>query len=148
MTQVFAGLRTLDPSAMQPQRTHFEYLEKLDVVVATPVWELDTEEDVLSWFQQYEDYYKGNFDKPVDTIFDLSYFHVGSGMGPKFGEYRAKFAKLYTGRTYRCHNDNERVKTYMYTSAVKYNAEANEFPTFEAAVTALLEDRKETDEAG
>jgi len=135
------AVRTLDPSSIQPQTIHFEYIEKLNVVVATPVWELKTEEDVRTWFRQYETFYEAHFDEPVDTIFDLSYFHVGPGIGPKFGEYRAKVAKQFTRKTYRCHTDDERVKTYMYTSAVKYNSEANEFPSFDAAVNALLADR-------
>ncbi|GMR22370.1 MAG: hypothetical protein BMS9Abin37_0715 [Acidobacteriota bacterium] len=40
--------------------------------LATPVWELNTEEDASIRFRQYEDYRKANFDRPVDTIFDLS----------------------------------------------------------------------------
>ena len=99
------------------------------------------------WFRQFEEYFTTNFSEPVDTILDLSFFTVQPQVGPLFGERRAKVIKSFIRRNYRCHHRDARVRTFMYTSAVKYNATANEFPTFEAAMEQLLADRASADES-
>ena len=103
---------------------------------------LKTKQDVIDWYERYCDHFRSHFEgKKVDVIFDLTDFHVeGPALG-HFGEYRAQVLNEFHNHSYRFKIDSK-LKTVMYTSSVIHGVASNEFSTFEAALGALLSDRK------
>jgi hypothetical protein len=124
----------------QPMR--FRFVHEHQVVVVTSKMVLKTKQDVIDWHERYCDYFRTHFaGKRVDVIFDLTDFHVQGPAMAHFGEYRAKVLNEFHNRSYRFHIDSK-LKTVMYTSSVIHGVTSNAFPTFEAAVAALIADRK------
>jgi hypothetical protein len=113
----------------------FRYDEANDVVIAIPHWSIETPEDVVEWFAQYERYMKG-FNRKMDFVVVLDDFHIGPKIGVLWGEYRAKLHKLYTRHNFRVHSDN-RVKLFVNTSGVRYNVATEEAATIEDAIEAI-----------
>ncbi|MBV9947714.1 MAG: hypothetical protein JOZ69_12745 [Myxococcales bacterium] len=70
-------------------RIDFRYDGVNDIVIATPHWNIETQEDVVTWFGQYEAYMR-QFNRRLDFIVVLDDFRIGAGIGPFWGEYRAK----------------------------------------------------------
>ena len=97
----------------------FRYDSENDVVIATPHWNIETKEDVLVWFGQYESYMK-RFGRKMDVIIVLDDFKIGPTIGVVWGEYRASVHQRFTRFTYRVNSDN-RVKLFVNTSGVRYN---------------------------
>lgn len=119
----------------------FSYRAAIDVVVATVEWSLETEDDVLNWYEEYKAYFAGRFPRKVDLILELSDFHVNPKIGTVFGQYRAQILNEFTNRSYRV-NQRSRERTYMYTSSALHGAPANHFTSIDAAIAALLADRE------
>jgi hypothetical protein len=128
-----------------PGKIRFTYRAALDVVVADVDWTLESEEDVLSWYEEYKTYFADRFPRKVDIILELSDFHVSSRIGTFFGKYRAQVLSEFTRRSYRV-NQQARERTFMYTSSALHGAPANHFASIDEAITALLADRKELPE--
>jgi hypothetical protein len=124
-----------------PGTIKFSYRAAVDVVVATVDWSLDTEEDVLKWYEEYRAYFVGRFPRKVDLILELSDFHVNPRLGVLFGQYRAEILNEFTNRSYRV-NQRSRERTFMYTSSALHGAPANHFTSIDAAIGALLADRE------
>lgn len=124
-----------------PGRIKFSYRAQHDVVVAEVHWTLETEEDVLAWCQEYDAYFKSKFDRKVDLILELSHFHVNPRVASVLGKHRARILGEYTTRSYRV-NQAPRERAFMNTSSVLHGAPANHFESIDAAVAALLADRK------
>jgi hypothetical protein len=136
-----ASRKTKDRGIHEGQgRIRFAYRALYDVVIATVDWALNTEEDVLTWYEEYQRYFTSTFDRKVDVIFELANFTVSPKIAALFGEYRAKMLREFTGLTYRVHLSTT-ARTLMYTSSALTGAPANEFPSIEAAIAALENDR-------
>jgi hypothetical protein len=118
----------------------FRYDASHDIIVATPHWRIETTDDVLTWFGQYEAYMRG-FPRKMDFIVVLDDFEIGPSIGPFWGEYRAKVHQLFTRFNYRVHS-NSRVKLFVNTSGVRYNVSTEEAATVEDAIEAIEEARK------
>jgi len=127
---------------MREGKLKFQFRSEHDVVIVTVDWHLETEDDLDPWYEAYARYFRTNFKRKVDVIFDLTKFHLSPKVAQRFGEVRAKLLREYTARTYRVRLDPF-VKTAMYTSRVLHGAPANDFPTIEAALEQLLKDRAE-----
>jgi hypothetical protein len=123
---------------VQGRLRHFHRIEH-DVVVIYVDWDLQNEADLPAWVDAYEQLFQ-QFQSKVDIIIDLSNFRVSPRMASHFGEARAKVLERYTRRSYRV-NINPIAKAMMYTSNVLYGAAANDCPSMEAAIDALLADR-------
>ncbi len=125
----------------RPGTLKFTYRAHLDYLIAKVDWSLETEDDVLVWTEQYRTYFTAHFDRKVDLILELSDFQVSPRIGTFFGKYRAQILGDFTRRSYRV-NQAPRERTFMYTSSALHGAAANHYTTIEAAVEALLADRK------
>jgi hypothetical protein len=123
-------------------RLLFAYRPSLDVVVVNAEWCLESEEDVLAWYEEYRRYFTSVFgSRKVDVIFELTKFSVSAKVAKLFTDYRLKLVTDFTNRTYRV-NASTRFKTIMYTGTVRTGVPANNFSTIEEAISALVNDRK------
>ena len=122
-------------------RIKFSHRAALDVVIAEVDWNIETEEDVLAWYEEYKAYFTGRFKRKVDLILELSNFHMSTKVATFLGEYRARILAEYTRRSYRV-KQGARERTYMYTSSALHGAPANNYETIEDAIAAMLADRK------
>jgi len=113
----------------------FRYDRVNDIIIATPHWKIETPEDVVEWFGQYEAY-MGRFHRKMDFIVVLDDFEIGPKIGVFWGEYRAKLLSTYTRHNIRVHSNN-RVKLFVNTSGVRYSVATEEAATVEDAVEAI-----------
>lgn len=113
----------------------FRYDAENDVIVAIPHWNIETREDVLAWYEQYETY-MGTFNRKMDFVVILDDFTIGPAIGPFWGEYRAKIHQRFARHNYRVHSSN-RVKLYVNTSGVRYNVATEEAATLEDAIEGI-----------
>jgi hypothetical protein len=118
----------------------FRYDSENDVVIATPHWNIETKEDVLVWFGQYESYIK-RFARKMDVIIVLDDFKIGPTIGVVWGEYRASLHRQFTRFTYRVNSDN-RVKLFVNTSGVRYNVATEEAATIEDGLEGIKAARR------
>ena len=124
-----------------PGKIKFSYRAQHDVVVAEVHWKLETEEDVIAWCREYDTYFNGRFNRKVDLILELSDFHVSPRVASLLGKHRARILGQYTSHSYRV-NQQPLERTFMHTSSVIHGAPANHYETVDAALAALLADRK------
>jgi hypothetical protein len=122
-------------------RIKFSYRAVLDVVVADVDWTVETEEDVLQWYEEYRAFFSGRFPRKVDLILELSKFHISPRIATLLGEYRARVLAEFTRRSYRV-NQAHRERTFMYTSSALHGAPANHYESIEDAIKAMLADRE------
>ncbi len=118
----------------------FEYDEQNDIVTAIPKWNIETDEDCKVWFKQWEDYIS-KFGRKVDCIMILDDFNVKSDVAAEWGKYRVDLVNNYTRFSYRV-NSNLVTGIYIKTSGIRYNGPSNEANSKEAAIHAIMEDRK------
>lgn len=118
----------------------FRYDAENDIVVAVPHWDIQTREDVLVWYGQYDTYMK-QFGRKMDFVVVLDDFTIGPSIGVIWGEYRAKLHQLYTRFSYRVHSAN-RVKLFVNTSGVRYNVATEEAATVLDAIEGIKESRR------
>jgi hypothetical protein len=114
-----------------------------DIVIATPNWKIETQEDCELWYQQWVDYLK-KFDRKVDCIMVLNTFSVKGDIAEKWGEYRTRVIKDYTRFSYRI-NVNLLTGIFIKTSGVRYNASSKEAKDIESAIAAIMDERKKAD---
>jgi hypothetical protein len=124
----------------------FKYDSENDIVIATPHWNIETKEDVLTWFGQYEAYMK-QFHRKLDFIVVLDDFRIGPSIGVLWGEYRAKVHQRFARFNYRVHSNN-RVKLFVNTSGVRYDIATEEAATVEDAVEGIKAARRALDGGG
>jgi hypothetical protein len=116
-------------------RIQFRYDIANDVVIAVPRWKIETPEDVLEWFRQYEAYMT-TFRRKMDMIVVLDHFEIAPAIGVLWGEYRGRLHQSFTRYSYRVHSNN-RVKLYVNTSGVRYNVATQEAATVEDAIEGI-----------
>ena len=114
----------------------FRYDAENDIVIATPHWNIETEEDVKEWSSQYETYFRTNFDRRVDSIFVLDDFQIQTAIAVLWGEYRARLHKRFTGLSFRVHS-HRRVLLFVQTSGARYDVAAQEAATVEDAIEGI-----------
>jgi len=113
----------------------FHYDIVNDVVVAVPRWKVETPEDVLEWFRQYETYMKF-FRRKMDMIMVLDHFELAPAVGVLWGEYRGRVLQTFTRHSYRVHANN-RVKLYVNTSGARYNTATQEADSVDDAILGI-----------
>lgn len=118
----------------------FNYDEKNDIVIVSPHWRIETKEDCEVWYNQWVDYAK-EFGRKMDAIMVLNDFYVKAGVSVEWGVYRVKILKEHTRFTYRISPDLS-TGIFIKTSGARYDASTNEANSVEAAVEAILQDRK------
>jgi hypothetical protein len=121
----------------------FKYDLRNDIVVAIPHWRIETRDDVLVWYSQYETYMK-RFNCKKDFIVVLDDFVIGPAIGAVWGESRAKVHQNFTRFNYRVHSNN-RVKLFVNTSGVRYNVATEEAATVEDAIEGIKAARRAAD---
>jgi hypothetical protein len=119
----------------------FTYRTLLDVVIAEVHWSLETEADILDWYDEYRRYFETRFPgRKCDVIFELTEFRVTAKVAARFSEVRTQLVEHYTRLSYRV-NIHDIARTAMYTSSVLRGAPANEYRTVDEAIEVLQADR-------
>jgi hypothetical protein len=121
-------------------RIDFKYLQADDVILAEPHWNIETEEDLETWYQQYVTYMK-KFGRKMDFIVVLDDFNIAPAVGSKWGEYRAKIHKEYIRYNYRVHANN-RVQLYTTTSSIRYDISREDAASVEDALDGVRASRR------
>ncbi len=123
-----------------PGRIDFKHDAFHDIVIATPHWNVETEQDLFEWYQTYVNYMK-RFSRKMDSVIVVDDFKVAPNLGSKWGEYRAKIHHQYLRYNFRVHC-NPRVKLFTNTSGVRYNISREEAASVEDAIEGILEARR------
>ncbi len=118
----------------------FSHDEKNDIVIATPHWNVETKEECEIWYNQWVEYLS-KFDRKMDVIMILNDFNVRASYSVEWGHYRVKVLHEFTRFSYRV-NPNLSAGIFIKTSGIRYNASTNEANSLEAAIAAIMEDRK------
>lgn len=119
---------------------YFQYDTENDIVIATPHWRIDSQEDCELWLDQYIAYFSHRFDRPMDIIFVLHDFRINSQIMTEWGEYRAKLLAHYARFYYLVHPDPI-VNIASLISALKYKNPSSEAESIEQAIAAIQSDR-------
>lgn len=101
---------------------------------------LRTEADVLAWRAIVEREF-ARFGRKVDLLINLDGLVVKPSAARAFGVNRAAVLAQFTTHSVRYGGDLS-TKTTVFTTAVQDGADANVYPSREAAVAALLEARR------
>jgi hypothetical protein len=129
-----------------PGHINFQYQCVHDVVIAYVDWRIETLEDLNVWYGQYQDYFKGRFPHKVDLILELTKFRLKSRVAARFRELRNDILDTYTTRSYRV-NEPPIERAMMYAGSALNGGPANQFESINAAIEAMLEDRRNSDGA-
>ncbi len=121
-------------------RIDFRYDVTHEIVVATPHWSLESDEDIETWFAQYATYF-ARFGRRMDFIAVLDDFRVATAIGSRWGDYRARLLSQYTRLNYRVHVD-KKVRLFVNTSGARHNVATFEASSVEEAVSAILDARR------
>jgi hypothetical protein len=116
-------------------KIQFRYDTANDIVVAVPRWKIETPEDVLEWFRQYEAYMLF-FRRKMDMIVVLDHFEIAPAIGVLWGEYRRRLHETFTRHSYRVHSNN-RVRLYVNTSGARYNTATLEAASVDDAIAGI-----------
>jgi hypothetical protein len=111
-----------------------------DIIIAKPLWHIQTIEDCEIWYKQWADYLSP-FNRKVDLIIILDDFIVDAGIASEWAKYRAMVNNNYTRFSYRI-NANLLIETFARTSGVIYHAAFDEAASIEQAYEAIKADRK------
>lgn len=123
-----------------PGHIEFVHDTKTDIVIATPKWKIETEDDCRNWYNEWVSYLS-TFSRKVDCIIILDDFSVGSEANAEWGAYRAKINNEFIRFGYRV-NPELAVSLFVKTSGIRYRAATAEAASVEDAVQAILEERK------
>ncbi len=117
----------------------FRYEQVHDLVVATPHWKIETQEDVLEWYRQYVEYMK-RFSRRVDFVIVCDDLEVKPSIGAFWGEYRAKIHQQFTRHSYRVHT-KKNIMVFVNTSGARFNVATQEAATVEDGILGILDAR-------
>ena len=118
----------------------FRYDTENDVIIGIPDWKIETREDALEWYRQYETYFS-TFNRKMDIIVVLDNFEVATSVGPFWGEIRARVHQNFIRHNFRVHS-NARVRLFVNTSGVRYDVSTLEAATIEDAIEGIKEARR------
>jgi len=118
----------------------FYHDEENDIVIVTPHWNIETNEDCELWYNQWVDF-ATKFGRKMDAIMILDDFFVKAGVSVEWGHFRVKILKEYTRFTYRV-NPELTTGIFIKTSGTRYNASTNEASSLKAAIDAIYKDRE------
>ena len=102
--------------APRKQRISFQYDAAHDIVIATPRWTIKTEEDVRTWYAQYEAYLK-RFRRVIDFIVVLDDFKVATTIGPFWGACRERASIILRKAEGQISGSNIRAFGYLILGA-------------------------------
>lgn len=119
----------------------FSYDTENDVVVVVSHWRIETEDDLEPWYQDWADYFEKNFPgRRMDLVIELTDFQLSPAIAARWGEYRARVHKNFTRFSYRVHS-SARVRLFVNTSGVRFDASTCEAATIEDAIAAIRQER-------
>jgi hypothetical protein len=118
----------------------FQHDAEHDVVIATPVWSIVTEEDCRAWHKQWVDYLEPQGRK-LDCIMVLDDFRVAPEIAAVWGKYRAEINRKYIRFSFRVHS-NLSVRTFILTSGIRFDAASSEAASVEAGIEGILDARR------
>jgi hypothetical protein len=121
-------------------RIRFKYDPHDDVVVATPEWSIETEQDCEVWRQQWVDFLEP-YGRKMDCVMVLDHFHVAAGIAAAWGKHRAEINKKYIRYSFRV-NSEMQVRTFALTSGIRYDAASAEAVSVEAAIEGIRDARR------
>jgi hypothetical protein len=91
-----------------------------DIYFVTPHWRIETLDDCVRWREQYEARF-GPIGRQVDVILALGDFHIGKGIGPVWGRFRADMVRRHFRFSVRIDAD-AKVATFVATSGAIHQA--------------------------
>ncbi|MDD4962631.1 MAG: hypothetical protein PHI11_01790 [Gallionella sp.] len=118
----------------------FQYDTVNDIVIATPHWKIESQEECELWLNQYEAYFSHHFDRPMDMIFVLHDFTINSQIMTVWGEYRIRLITRYIRFYYLVH-PKPVVNIASSISAIKYKNPSGEAESIAHAIAAIQADR-------
>ena len=121
-------------------RIRFTYDTEEDVVIATPEWTIETEEDCEVWRQQWVDYLEP-YGRKMDCVMVLDDFHVAADVASFWGKLRAEINRKYLRHSFRVHAEM-RVRTFALTSGIRFDAATAEAVSVEAAIEGIRDARR------
>lgn len=121
-------------------RIHFSYDQDDDVIVAIPDWTIETEEDCEEWRRQWVEHLE-RYGRRMDCAIVLDRFHVASDVAVLWGQRRAEINRKYLRFSFRVHSD-VKVRTFVLTSGIRYDAASAEAASVEAAIEGIRDARK------
>jgi hypothetical protein len=119
---------------------NFERDTANDIIIAKPVWHIQTFEDCVIWYDQWTEYLSP-FNRKVDVIIILDDFIVDAVIASEWAKYRAMVNNKYTRFSYRI-NPSLLIETFAKTSGAIYHAPFGEAATIELAYEAIKADRE------
>jgi hypothetical protein len=122
-------------------RIDFRHDKTHDIVIATPHWKIETEADVLEWYEQWVAFLKP-LNRKVDLIIVLDHADVKASIGSFWGQYRAKVHQQYTRFNFRVHM-SKNMRLFANTSGARYNVATEEAATVEDAIEGILAQRRD-----
>lgn len=123
-----------------PGTMKFNYDSVNDVVIGIPQWKIETREDALEWYRQWEAF-MSKFNRKMDIVVILDNFEVATAVGPFWGEIRARVHQNFIRYNFRVHS-NARVRLFVNTSGVRYDVSTLEAESIDDAVEGIKEFRR------
>jgi len=124
------------------RRIRFQYRALHDVVIAYVAGTLATESDIAALYEEFETYFTTRFPgRKKDLIIELSKFHFSARIADSFGRFRDSVLRNFTVRCYRVKQSMHQ-RSFMYTRSVLSGTPANDYPSVDDALNALLDDRR------
>ncbi len=117
-------------------RIDFRYDQATDIVIATPHWHIETEQDVRTWYEQYVAYMK-RFNRKMDFVVVLDDFRIKPSVGALWGEHRARIHRDFTRFSFTVRSDSQ-ARLFTKTSNVRYDVATQEAATVEDAIQGVL----------
>lgn len=115
------------------------YDKENDVYVVTPHWRIETRQDCVAWARQYEEIF-APLGRPVDVILCLGDFHIGKGIGPLWGAFRADMVRRFFRISVRVSAD-AKVSTFVATSGAIHQASHDEARDIPGAIELIKQRR-------
>jgi hypothetical protein len=120
-------------------RIRFRYDPDNDVIIATPEWNIESEQGCEEWRQQWVDFLEP-YGRKMDCIMVLDKFHVAAEIASTWGKRRAEINKKYIRFSFRV-NSEMQVRTFVLTSGIRYDAASAEAVSVEAAIEGIRDAR-------
>ncbi len=125
-----------------PGNLDFQYDAENDVVIVVSHWHVEREDELEPWYREWADYFETNFPgRRMDLVIELTDFQISPAVAARWGEVRARVHKNYTRHSFRVH-PNARVRLFVNTSGVRYDAATAEAATIEDAIEGIRAARR------
>ena len=121
-------------------RIRFRYEPDDDVIIATPEWTIETEQECEEWRREWVDYLEP-YGRKMDCVMVLDNFHVAPEIASVWGKHRADINRRFIRFSFRV-NAEMPVHTFTLTSGIRYDAASATAASVTAAIEGIREARR------